>query len=137
MTATLLVGSFTLRAQAPRPPAEDTTLPLRKIFIVRPSEFVGALAKIRVNVNGQVVSFPNNSYAALQYRADSVILRIDNKRVSGESVQPLVTFKAESYFVAMPEEHAHKKDRLILTEVEKDSYDKYALKVTHQVKAEQ
>lgn len=114
----------------------DTSLPLRTVRLVRPGQYVGALTKIRVEINGQIFPMSNASYALLRLRADSIVLKIENRRVSGESVQPLVSYKDSSYFVVFPEQHAHKKDRLILTEVEKDSYDKYADKVTRQVSPE-
>jgi hypothetical protein len=107
---------------------------MRTVFMVRPGQYVGALAKIKVDANGQKITLVNASYAVLKYRADSVVVRIDNRRLSGESVQPLVSYKDTTYFVVFPEEHAHRKDRLILTEVERDSYEKYAEKVTRQVK---
>jgi hypothetical protein len=115
---------------------EDTSLPARTVFIVRPGQYIGALARIKVNICGREVSLPNASYAVLHLRTDSVVVRIDNRRVTGESVQPLVNYKDTSYFVVFPEEHAHKRDRLIVTEVEKDSYDRYADKVTHRVEPE-
>ena len=113
----------------------DTAAPLRKIYVLRPAQYVGALVKIKVDVNGKTVFLPNDSYAVMEIRADSVILQIANARVSGESIRPLVTFKDTSYFVTLPERHAHKKDRLILTEVDQESYDKYASKVSRQVTA--
>jgi hypothetical protein len=114
----------------------DTTHPLRTVFVVRPGQYVGALAKIRVDVNGHILSLPNASYGMLQLRVDSVVVQIDNRRISGESAQPLVNYKDTSYYVVFPEEHAHKKNRLIVTEVEHDSYDKYAAKVTRQINPE-
>lgn len=130
--AIVILPAGTLSAQS-----ADTALPSRKIYLLRPNEYVGALVKIKIDVNGRTISLPNNSFAVLDVQADSVILKIDNKRVSGESIQPLVTYKPVSYFVAIPEEHAHKKDRLILAEVEKDRYDLYAQKVSHQVQPAQ
>lgn len=115
---------------------QDTTHPLRTVLVVRPGQYVGALARIRVDVNGRILSLSNASYATIQLRVDSVVVQIENHRISGESVQPLVSYKDTSYFVVFPEEHAHKKNRLIVTEVEHDSYDKYAAKVTRQVNPE-
>jgi hypothetical protein len=122
----LTLSSFSASAQA-------DSLPLRKIYVLRPGQYVGALVKIRIDINGKTISLPNDTYAFLECRADSVVLKVANSRVSGESVHPLVTFKEVSYFVTLPEKHAHKKDRLILTEVDKESYDKYASKVSRQV----
>jgi hypothetical protein len=115
---------------------QDTTHPMRTIFVVRPGQYVGALAKIRVDINGKILSMANASYAMLQLRVDSVVVQIDNRRVSGESVQPLVSYKDTSYYVVFPEEHAHKRNRLIVTEVEHDAYDKYAAKITRQINPE-
>ncbi|TDW99615.1 hypothetical protein [Dinghuibacter silviterrae] len=134
MRTILLIGLTLLACRASA--QEDTSLPARTVYVVRPSQYIGALAKIRVDINGRRLSLPNASYAVLHFRADSVQVRIENRRVTGESVQPLVNFKDTSYFVVFPEEHAHKKDRLIVTEVEKDSYEKFADKVTHQVEPE-
>ncbi|HTJ12819.1 MAG TPA: hypothetical protein VL547_12365 [Dinghuibacter sp.] len=113
--------------------AQDTTHPVRVVYVVRPNQYVGALTKIRVEVNGQVVSMPNATYTDLRLRADSVTVRIENRRLSGESVLPLVSFKDTSYFVVFPEVHAHKKDRLIVTEVDKEGYNRYADKITRHV----
>lgn len=115
---------------------EDTSHPARTVFIVRPGQYIGALTKIRVDISGRFLSLPNASYAELHFRADSVVVRLENRRMTGESVQPLVNYKDTSYFVVFPEEHAHKKDRLIVAEVEKDSYNRYATKVNHRVEPE-
>jgi hypothetical protein len=127
LTALLLSAVGSAQAQT------DSTLPFRRIYVIRPSQYVGALVKIKVNVNGHLIPMANDTYAMLDLRADSVILQIVNTRLAGESILPLVTFKDTSYFIAIPEEHAHKKDRLILTEIDKESYDKYAQKTTKRV----
>lgn len=113
--------------------AQDTTHPARVVYVVRPNQYVGALAKIRVDVNGLIVSMPNASYTDVRLHADSITVRIENRRLTGESVVPLVSFKDTSYFVVFPEVHAHKKDRLIVTEVDKESYNRYADKITRHV----
>lgn len=113
--------------------AQDTTHPSRVVFVLRPNQYVGALAKIRVDVNGQVLSMANGTYTDLHLKADSIVVRIENRRVSGESTAPLVSYKDTSYFVVFPEIHAHKKDRLIVTEVDRESYYHYADKVTRHV----
>ena len=121
------IGPASLLAQA------TDSLPLKRIYLLRPNQYVGALAKIRIRVNDKVVSLPNNAYMIVECKADSVTLKLENRRLSGESLAPLVTYKPISYFVTIPEEHAHKMDRLILTEVDRDGYDIYAKKVTRQV----
>jgi len=123
------VLAFTATAQA----NSDTSLPLRKVYVLRPSAYTGALVKIKVSVNGHMLELPNSSFGVIECRADSVVLKLANSRLSGESVRPLVTYRAETYYVTVPEPHAHKKGRLILTEVEKDSYDFYARKVSRQI----
>jgi hypothetical protein len=112
--------------------ASDTTHPLRTVYVIRPNRYTGALAKIKVGINGKEVSLGNNSYATTTLRADSVIAQLLNARLSGQSAKPLVSFKDTSYFVTLPEEHATKKNRLILVEVDKESYGIYAQKVSKQ-----
>jgi hypothetical protein len=131
---TFLLSISLLYSVSARSQRDTSQSLMRTVFMVRPGQYVGALAKIKVDANGQKITLVNASYAVLKYRADSVVVRIDNRRLSGESVQPLVSYKDTTYFVVFPEEHAHRKDRLILTEVERDSYEKYAEKVTRQVK---
>jgi hypothetical protein len=110
----------------------DTTQPLRTVFVVRPNRYIGALAKIKVGINSKEVSLSNDTYAMTTFRADSVIAQLLNTRLSGQSAKPLVSFKDTSYFVTLPEEHATKKNRLILVEIDKESYLFYAQKVSKQ-----
>jgi hypothetical protein len=131
-----LLAMLTASLYAQTSAAPDTSAPYRMIYVVRPNQYIGALAKIKVSINGNIASLSNASYTKLGLHADSVILQIVNVRLTGESVQPLVTFKDTSYFVAFPEEHAHKKNRLILTEVDKESYYIYAQKVDHLIAVE-
>lgn len=110
----------------------DTTHPLRTVYVVRPNRYTGALAKIKVGINSKEVSLGNDTYATTTFRADSVIAQLLNTRLSGQSAKPLVSFKDTSYFVTLPEEHATKKNRLILVEIDKESYLFYSQKVTKQ-----
>ena len=110
----------------------DTSHPLRTVYVIRPNRYTGALTKIKVGINGKEISLGNNTRATTTFRADSVIAQLLNARLSGESTKPLVSFKDTSYFVTLPEEHASRKNRLILVEIDKESYGFYSQKVNKQ-----
>ena len=70
------------------------------IYIVRPKNYVGSLVKMKLDVNGELIVLPRNSFISLQVKGSEVNIKTVPKRLAKFSTPHRSSIEQANYFMA-------------------------------------
>jgi hypothetical protein len=97
----------------------------KKLYILRPYRWNSSAIKMKLLVNGRIISFRNNSMAEIPVTNDSVSIQVLGKRYSKYSQRVAISALQETYFIANFSTVKDKRlqDVVLLTQVAQDCFE--------------